>query len=224
MLRCHLLLVWRWTFQLTTEAGIVTTQSWNRMGLDQLLADIVRWWKKQVVEKAVLFELLVRVRNLVRSIHCHCAALVGGWDWTVLVFFWLTKASVFFQASLIDPWEQNFSSQMKFQEFLDISIYIFLVSCVGSRPDSAVVRVRPVQWRLPRNSTRLDWRLLCRFFGGQGEKSGRAYRPVGMWLFQSKACFCRKWPNGKFERSEVSGCERHAHPTWRIGEICVSLP
>ena len=196
------------------------------IGLDQLLADIVRWWKKQVVEKAVLFELLVRVRNLVRSVHCHCAALVGGWDWSVLNFF-AHKSSVLSVLSSFIRWSLRAELQLS-NEILGIYWYFYLyISCLlcwltswfmrESSQQNLLLYARPVQWRLPRNSTRLDWRLLCRFFGGQGEKSGRAYRPVGMWLFQSRACFCRKWPNGKFERSEVSGCERHAHPTWRIG-------
>ena len=33
---------------------------------------------------------------------------------------------------------------MKFHEFLDISIYIFLVSCVGSRPDSCGNRLSKI--------------------------------------------------------------------------------
>ena len=99
----------------------------------ELTNDVVRWWKQQVIEKAVFFETFVRVRNLVRSIHCHCAGLVGA-CWSLRLkrskFFLLTKAvfSVFFRASFFDPWEQNCSSQMKFHEFL--------VSCVGSRSDS----------------------------------------------------------------------------------------
>ena len=40
--------------------------------------DVVRFWKERRSEYAAIFEGLVRVRNLVRSIHCHCAGLVGA--------------------------------------------------------------------------------------------------------------------------------------------------